>query len=233
MTRVANLYALQEIDSQIDSCERTLAEIRSRQVEDESQTQRRERIAELEPLLRSAATEQRDAEIDVEDLRAKIAPVEEKLYSGRITSAKELQDLQDEIDQFRRQLQGREERLLLAMGRADELQGECDALRRDVAEAEAAWSAEQGQLAEQADTVNEEIAALRERGEQARRPLDGEALRKYDQLRRSRQGRAVARVQGGTCLGCRIALPSTLFQRARSGMALVFCSNCERILYVG
>ncbi|HLZ72948.1 MAG TPA: C4-type zinc ribbon domain-containing protein [Dehalococcoidia bacterium] len=233
MTRVSNLYALQEIDSQIDSCERALSDVRARQGEDEGQAQRRERIAELEPLLLSAAHEQREAETEVEDLRAKIAPVEEKLYSGRITSAKELQDLQGEVDQFRRQLQGREERLLLAMGRSDELQGELDTLRREVVDGETAWLAEQGELAEQADRLTQEIAALHERSEQARRPIDGEALRRYDQLRRSRQGRAVARVQGGTCLGCRIALPSTLFQRARSGMALVSCSNCERILYVG
>ncbi|HEY7293704.1 MAG TPA: C4-type zinc ribbon domain-containing protein, partial [Dehalococcoidia bacterium] len=213
--------------------ERALSEVRSRQVEDESQAARRERILELEPLIREATAAQREAEIEVEDLRAKIAPVEEKLYSGRVTSAKELQDLQGDVDQLRRQQQNREERLLLAMSRVDELSGELAAVRNELAAAEAAWSAEQGELAAEAERLTAEIVALRARGEQARRPIDGEALRKYDQLRRSRQGRAVARVQGGTCLGCRIALPSTLFQRARSGMALVFCSNCERILYVG
>lgn len=233
MTRVSSLYALQQIDSQIDSSERALADVRARQIEDETQAVRRARIAELEPQLREAAAEQRDAEIEVEDLRAKMAPVEQNLYSGRITNAKELQDLQDEVDQFRRQLQAREERVLLAMARSEELQGELDALRRELEEAETAWSAEQGDLEAEAGRLEREIAELREQSAKARSPIDAEALRRYDQLRRSRQGRAVARVQGGTCLGCRIALPSTLFQRARSGMVLVSCSNCERILYVG
>lgn len=233
MTRVSSLYALQQIDSQIDSSERALADVRARQIEDETQAVRRARIAELEPQLREAAAEQRDAEIEVEDLRAKMAPVEQNLYSGRITNAKELQDLQDEVDQFRRQLQAREERVLLAMERSEELQGELDALRRELEEAETAWSAEQGDLEAEAGRLEREIAELREQSAKARSPIDAEALRRYDQLRRSRQGRAVARVQGGTCLGCRIALPSTLFQRARSGMVLVSCSNCERILYVG
>ncbi len=233
MTRVSSLYALQEIDTQIDSCERALADVRARQGEDETQAARRARIAELEPQLSEAAAEQREAETDVEDLRAKLEPVEQKLYSGRITSAKELQDLQGEVDQFRRQLQAREERVLLAMTRSEELQGELDGLRRELTEAEAAWSAEQGELQAEAERLEQELAQLREQSARARGPIDAEALRRYDQLRRSRQGRAVARVQGGTCLGCRIALPSTLFQRARSGMVLVSCSNCERILYVG
>ncbi len=233
MTRVSSLYALQEIDSQIDSCERALADVRARQGEDETQAGRRARIAELEPQLREAAAEQRDAETEVEDLRAKLAPVEQKLYSGGITSSKELQDLQGEVEQFRRQLQTREERVLLAMARSEELQGELDRLRRELAEAEAAWSSEQGTLQAEAERLEQELAQLREQSARARGPIDAEALRRYDQLRRSRQGRAVARVQGGTCLGCRIALPSTLFQRARSGMVLVSCSNCERILYVG
>jgi predicted nucleic acid-binding Zn-ribbon protein len=233
MTRVSSLYALQEIDSQIDSCERALADVRSRQGEDETQAERRARIVELEPQLREVTSEQREAETEVEDLRAKMEPVEQKLYSGRITSAKELQDLQEEVEQFRRQLQAREERVLLAMARSEELQGELDGLRREVAEAEAAWSAEQGELQAEAERLEQELTQLRAQSATARGPIDAEALRRYDQLRRSRQGRAVARVQGGTCLGCRIALPSTLFQRARSGMVLVSCSNCERILYVG
>lgn len=233
MTRVSSLYALQEIDSQIDTSERALADVHARQGEDETQAARRSRIAEVEPELRDAGAEQRDAETEVEDLRAKMAPVEQKLYSGRITSAKELQDLQEEVEQFRRQLQVREERVLVAMARNEELQGELDTLRRDVVEAEAAWSAEQGALQAEAERLEQELEKLRQQAVKARGPIDGEALRRYDQLRRSRQGRAVARVQGGTCLGCRIALPSTLFQRARSGMVLVSCSNCERILYVG
>src|SRR5579885_2604435 len=186
MTRVSSLYALQEIDTQIDSCERALADVRARQGEDETQAARRARIAELEPQLSEAAAEQREAETDVEDLRAKLEPVEQKLYSGRITSAKELQDLQGEVDQFRRQLQAREERVLLAMTRSEELQGELDGLRRELTEAEAAWSAEQGELQAEAERLEQELAQLREQSARARGPIDAEALRRYDQLRRSR-----------------------------------------------
>ena len=36
-----------------------------------------------------------------------------------------------------------------------------------------------------------------------------------------------------TCQGCRIALPSTEEQKARTSDNLVTCSSCGRILYAG
>jgi predicted nucleic acid-binding Zn-ribbon protein len=47
-----------------------------------------------------------------------------------------------------------------------------------------------------------------------------------------RQGRAVAKVERGMCGGCRISLPMTVLQKARSGLDVVQCVSCERILYV-
>jgi predicted nucleic acid-binding Zn-ribbon protein len=63
--------------------------------------------------------------------------------------------------------------------------------------------------------------------------VDPKTLSFYDALRAKHQGRAVAKVERGTCGGCRISLPMSLLQRARSGShVMVQCSSCERILYV-
>ena len=40
-----------------------------------------------------------------------------------------------------------------------------------------------------------------------------------------------ARVEQGICRGCRISLPTTDLQQARSGK-LVQCSSCGRILFL-
>jgi predicted nucleic acid-binding Zn-ribbon protein len=56
----------------------------------------------------------------------------------------------------------------------------------------------------------------------------------YDRLRRRRRGVAVVRVERGTCLGCRLTVPTVVLQRARSGTNPnpVQCPSCERMLYV-
>ena len=60
--------------------------------------------------------------------------------------------------------------------------------------------------------------------------IDAPTLGLYERLRSGRQGRAVARVERSICQGCRIGLPSHLVQRVRSGVVLVQCPSCERIL---
>lgn len=233
MVRVSDLFALQEIDSAIDALDRSLTDIRSQQIGDESLAEERSRIDALELTARAAAAAQREAEVAVEDAKARVTPVEEKLYSGRVTSAKELQDLQMDMESLQRHQRALEETLLQALGVAEQTRGEAAAASRAQAEAEAAWQAEQARLTGEAAALEQQLAALRERRAQALRPIDSDSLRTYEQLRKTRAGRAVARVQRGACLGCRISLPSTIFQRARNGMAIVKCSNCERILYVG
>jgi len=42
----------------------------------------------------------------------------------------------------------------------------------------------------------------------------------------------VVKVERGMCQGCRISLPMSVLQKARSGFDVVQCVSCERILYV-
>lgn len=233
MVRVSDLYALQLVDSEIDDAARTLAELRARQLESEELAELRERLPELDQAARTAGGELREAETDVEDGKEKLAGVESKLYGGTITATKELRDLQKELEILQRQQRTREERALQAMIGAEEARGALGDTRRRIEEGTTAWETEQAQIVDEIAEVEGRLEALRGRRQAALRPIDQPSLALYEQLRRMRAGRAVARVQGGACLGCRIALPSTVFQRARSGMNVVQCTSCQRILYVG
>ena len=61
--------------------------------------------------------------------------------------------------------------------------------------------------------------------------VGSQALEVYEWTK-TRKGQAVARVEQGTCQGCRISLPMNELQQARTGK-LVQCSSCGRILYLG
>ncbi|MFC2072406.1 C4-type zinc ribbon domain-containing protein, partial [Chloroflexota bacterium] len=51
------------------------------------------------------------------------------------------------------------------------------------------------------------------------------------QALKKQKGTAIANVEQGICRGCRILLPITELQRARSS-SLVRCSSCGRILFL-
>src|SRR5579883_3403777 len=104
MVRVADLFALQEVDSQIDALQRTLDELRSRGDENEELLVAEQRLAELEGQRAEIETQQREAQYEVDDLRTQVEAVEAKLYGGGITSAKELRDLQRDLESIQKRL---------------------------------------------------------------------------------------------------------------------------------
>jgi predicted nucleic acid-binding Zn-ribbon protein len=57
-------------------------------------------------------------------------------------------------------------------------------------------------------------------------------LTRYDRLRRSFDGVAIARLEGGRCLGCHLALSTSELDRIRHepADALVECEHCGRLL---
>jgi len=101
-----------------------------------------------------------------------------------------------------------------------------------LAELEGAWKAEQASLTEEQAALKGEIQDLDAKRSRQLDGMDRAALGLYGALRERRQGAAVAVVERGLCQGCRISLPMSILQKARSGLGLVQCVSCERILLV-
>lgn len=232
MTHVADLYALQEVDSALDGCRASLADAESRVGETEELVQARERVATLKQALEEAEKQQRVQEWQIDDMREKIEPLEKKLYGGTIRNPKELEDLQQDVDSLKRRQRALEDRDLEIMVTVEEIQRESSEAQRLLAEVQAAWEVEQERLSRQQEELRSEIAALEDRRAQQVALVESSVLGMYEHLRTTRQGRAVAKVERGLCQGCRISLPMNILHRARGGTEIVQCSSCERILYV-
>jgi len=93
--------------------------------------------------------------------------------------------------------------------------------------------------------VETQIKALNDREESLKRQLDelradheklAEAVEegarsKYERLRRSKGGSAVAGIEHGVCGGCHMKLPMAVILGVQGEQELVSCPNCGRILY--
>src|SRR5437660_9868005 len=92
MSLISDLWKLQEIDSALDARRGSLDDSEARLGESEELLAARERKRELQDAARRARTEQKDIELEADELRSKIAPLEAKLYGGSIRNPKELAD---------------------------------------------------------------------------------------------------------------------------------------------
>ena len=233
MTSAADLFALQEIDLRHDTRRALIADIESRLVETEDLLAAREDVAAAEAALDDLKRRQRDLDAQSEDLDARIQPIEKKLYDGSVRNPKELTDLQREVESFkarRRVLDDEGLSLLESVEAATSALGSAQATLRA---AEADWRADQATLLDEKSRAEQESARLEADRELRTRGMDRSALGLYENLRKNKQGRAVARLERGLCQGCRVGLPTQLAGRVRIGNELVQCPRCERILVGG
>ena len=76
------------------------------------------------------------------------------------------------------------------------------------------------------------IGRVEARVETVARTLPESVLTRYDRLRRTFDGVAIARLEGGRCLGCHLALSTSELDRIRHAPAdaVVECEHCGRLL---
>jgi predicted nucleic acid-binding Zn-ribbon protein len=232
VTLLSSLVELQDIDSELDSARARLEGVRERFGESEELATLQEEVAAFEAELKTLQSDAREIDADVSTRREKIAHEEGRLYDGTVRNPKELKGIQQEVEALRKHLTEREDAQLSLMGRLEEVTASLTSKRSELAEKQAAWTADQDDLRRQERELEAEIAKVDASRQQAAGRVASPTLTQYDQIRRRRQGKAVARIERGVCTGCRISLPAAVLQRSRNINALVQCPSCERILFL-
>ena len=176
---------------------------------------------------RSASTTKRSS------LREKAAEVEAKMYSGSVSSPRELQAMQADIDQLRRHernLETRELELMEAREPLDSNLAELDAQRAALARRSRPRARRRSRVPRPRSTRRwPRSARLRDAiaGE-----LEPTLVGDYERRRARARGVGVARLVGNTCQGCHLSIPATevdSIRRAPEG-TISYCDNCGCIL---
>lgn len=231
MSQVAELVTLQEYDSEAAISRAALADVERRLQGDDELDEARRLLIEAEARRAAVVAEQRRLEDEVERLNDRIAPEEKRLYDGSVTSPKELTSIQHELELLRATRIRHEDALVEVLDRAEAAERARAEARREVARLEARWAKAQEELKHEAHRLGDAIARAEQKRQTQKAKVPPRLLATYEDLRRRKGGTAVAKVQGGTCSGCRIGIPDAIRMRALAGAVVAQCPNCERILY--
>jgi predicted nucleic acid-binding Zn-ribbon protein len=172
------------------------------------------------------------AEADVEQVRTRIERDRARLEAGKVSSPRELENLQSEIESLHRRQSDLEEVVLDIMERMEGAQGRQQAAHD-----------ERGQIgAEAAAATTRRDAALAEIGEQAGKAGDrrgvlvadepADLVDLYERLRVQHGGVGAAALRRGRCEGCHLSLNTVDLRAIRSAPAdeVLRCEECRRIL---
>ena len=231
MFSIKRLYDLQETDLVIDAREKRLADVRRRLADDTAVTSARERVAELDLRLQAPSARRRDLELDVQQLTDRLTSVHDRLYSGSITSPRELSAYEADRQHLQKRRGAEEDRLLEVMVEVDELRSARSRAAQELERIDAERRTDVKELEEDERELIAVLEALRQSRDGIAPAIPPATLSVYEGLRKSRDGVAVARVVRSMCEGCRLTLPTMELQRAKSAQSIVQCSSCRRILY--
>ena len=232
MTTAKNLYALQELDLELER-QRVALSSMERRIGDRSALDEIARSLELEKTeLPKLQVQQKNQDLEADSLRARLQNVESKLYGGSITSPKEMEGLQSEVNYLKEQLQEADGSLLGTMVELEETQDRVRELEESQSPSEEEWERKQYELISDSDDLRQHIKDLEERREGLTSLVTSRDLAAYEKLRTSKSGEAVVKVERGLCRGCRMSLPTHQLQKVRMGREAVRCGSCGRILLI-
>jgi uncharacterized protein len=224
------LIQLQEIESRAAVASKAIADAPGR-------------IAALDALLQSATTALATAKQSLADNQAARRSIDKDLiadqqrlekYKDQVMAVKtneQLHAMQHQMKAVEEEISQREEKVLVNMLEADEINA-------NIKKAEAALKAAQAKVAAERTAIETDITTQRAAVAECAAARDKiiaaidnkGALETFQRIAKVR-GTAVARAEGERCTICQVRLRPAVFAEVRKNDSLQQCDSCNRILY--
>lgn len=235
MSNLEPLLDLQERDLALDRLRHRHATIPERAALSAAQANSVElskRIDELRIERDGVARDEQRLDDEARSLAEQAATAETRLYSGEITSPKELQALQADIEQLRRHQRGIEDREIAFMEQREPLETQLAELEQVLAANAGEEARIGGALTAAEADIDAEIATEADARAGIASGIDDDLVTEYERCRAKANGVGAARLVGNTCQGCHLSVPATEVDRIRKGAdgPISFCDNCGTIL---
>jgi uncharacterized protein len=224
------LIQLQDIESRAAIASRTIAEAPGR-------------IAALDALLQSATTALATAKQSLEDNKTQRRSIDKDLiadqqrlekYKDQIMAVKtneQLHAMQHQMKAVEGDIEKQEERVLVNMMAADEINANIKKAEAALKSAQAKVASERAAIESDAKTQQAVVAeCTTERARIIAAMENKGAVETFQRIAKVR-GTAVARAEGERCTICQVRLRPAVFAEVRKNESLVQCDSCNRILY--
>lgn len=226
-----DLLDLQSVDSEID---RLLAQRGSLPELDEFKAAHEERsrleaaLAEQEAALDETSLTVKRTEGELDLLEKKKEMEERRMYAGGL-SARDLENLEKEIEMFGRQIATFEDEILAALEVRDQQEADVGATRESLDKVGAEVSRLESAIAGQWREIDAAVEEQRARRAEIAPLIPSELLELYEGIRPAKEGVAASRLAEGVCGGCHLSLsPAEQVEVLKADPPR--CLHCRRIL---
>ena len=188
--------------------------------------------AEVRERHRGVSAEEHRIDDEAQAVGERAADVEQRLYSGSVSSPRELQAMQADLEMLRRRRSDLEDEELEVMEQREALDAELAGLDSSIDELWSAVNELQARIAAAEEEIDGEIGREEAERNSLAAPIVESLLRDYERRRAQNRGAGAARLVGTTCQACHLTIPSTEAEQIRraAGAEIAYCDNCSAIL---
>ncbi len=192
----------------------------------------RDSIAALTAQISDLRREQTKAEADVEQVRSRIDRDRQRLDSGKVSSPRELENLQSEVASLQRRQSDLEEVVLDVMERFEAGQSGLSAASAERGRLDAELVSVTASRDQAIAGLDEQSAKAADRRIEVTATLPGDLLDLYDKLRTQHGGVGAAALRHRSCQGCHLTMNTVDLNTIRAAPAdeVLRCEECRRIL---
>lgn len=196
------------------------------------QTQLKQTGHDAEADLRQLKAGQKKLDLDLKSCQERLRFEENKLYNGSIVQPRELEQLQQKVNEYQAMCSKLEEQLLQLMEQDEVLSGELIKVREREGVVALKLVQLQQELQQQALEINFEKEQLQLELLDLLPQIPADWLEKYRRIAKAHRGVGIAKLKQNSCGACHVSLSESQLQQVKRGEdKLNFCENCGRILY--
>jgi uncharacterized protein len=235
MSILDQLLLVQERDIELDRLRhrRTSLPARSELAAHETDARTRaNEVARLRKARDEVQAEERKLDHEARSYDTHAKEVEQKLYSGTVTSPRELQAMQADVDMLKRQRSEVEDQELEVMERREQLDVELAAAEAGLGDVRTEIERLKGVITAAEAEIDGEIAVEESARADYAKQIPSTLLADYERRRKDNRGAGAARLVGNTCQACHLSIPATEVERIRHlpEGTVAYCENCGAIL---
>jgi len=180
--------------------------------------------------LKSDRKQLKQMELEEQTIVEHINELKDSMYGGKVTSVKELEQMQRKVDLLAGDKVKLEDKMLNLMESIESLESELNDIEKQINQAREDLNKKEKQLQDKLSDLNQDLEEMQARRGELAGKIDQKYLDKYQSLAEKHQGKALARVVDDICGGCRVFISSAHRGHLYNPSAMVYCENCGRLL---
>jgi predicted nucleic acid-binding Zn-ribbon protein len=192
----------------------------------------KEKNKEINAKYSELESKRKKLEDTVEMHNDKIKSNEGKLFSGTITSAKEIENYQEEVKILKEKNSAMEDQMLELMIELEEMSGDVKKAEAERATAEAEVGRIKNEMNEKLEVLKHILEGLQKRREDVSSKIPADYINKYGEVKAKKGGIAVSVLKDNFCNVCNMQIPAKDAEKIVDADRIYRCPLCGRIAVI-